>query len=222
MLRSLSLTLGVLLGFSSVAAAVEIHGGYLESRTCDVYTGPCFANAEVGLTGRQAILAWNVDEGSYHGIDLSGLKVVLVVNASDTLALGGGMVVHPDPIKSVVLVDDQADEEQREALIRFARERADRVVGEIVRVESVPIEMSLDHIDMVGRLKAGAEVEMLTRKLNHGDCICTNETVFYPPLADVDNSEPAFTIAGKFEGRGLGTRWSIPGTRSAFLATFAY
>ena len=200
----------------------EISGNYLETRTCDVYTGPCFANAQVGLTGQQAIMAWNIEEGKHEGVDLAGLNVVLVVRAADTLGYGGGVVVHPDPIKSVVIVDERASEQQREALTDFARQRAGKVAGEVVRVSSQPIEMEFDHIDMIAKLKAGSEAFLETRKLKKGDCVCTNEEIFYPPLVSVENSAPAFTVDGGFAGRGLGQKWTNPGTRSAFLATFAY
>lgn len=227
MVRGVNLFVGALAlwaasGVVSTAPADEISGNYLETRTCDVYTGPCFANAQVGLTGQQAILAWNIEEGSHDGIDLAGLNVVLVVRASDTLGFGGGMKIHPDPIKSVLLVDERASERQRAALASFAVERAGRVGGEVVRVAPVSIEIKLDHVDMVGALKAGKEVRLLTRKLAKGDCVCTNEEVYYPPLTDVENSAPAFTVDGGFSGRGLGQRWSNTGSRSAFLATFAY
>ncbi len=210
---TMSLTTGV--------ARADINGDYLEMRTCDVYTGPCFANAQVGLTGQQAILAWSIDQGAYKGVDLSGLKVVMTVRAADTLGYGGGVVIHPDPIKSVILVDANATSRQRAALAEFARDRAGKVGGEVVRVAAVPIEMKTDHVDMVGKLKAGSEVSLLTRKLAKGDCVCTNETNFYPPLTKVANAEAAYTVDGGFAGRGLGAKWTNPGTRSAFLATFA-
>ena len=41
----------------SPASAEGLKGDYLETRTCDVYTGPCFANGQVGLTGNDAIMA---------------------------------------------------------------------------------------------------------------------------------------------------------------------
>ncbi|OLE47236.1 MAG: hypothetical protein AUG46_07180 [Acidobacteria bacterium 13_1_20CM_3_58_11] len=41
------------------SAEAQIAGDYLESRSADVYTGQCFANGEVGLTGDEAILAWH-------------------------------------------------------------------------------------------------------------------------------------------------------------------
>ena len=126
MLRSLSLCVVVVLAASTAARAAEISGSYLETRTCDVYTGPCFANSQVGLTGQQAILAWSIDEGRYQGVDLTGLKVVMTVRAADTLGFGSGVVIHPDPIRSVILVDEQATPEQRDALAAFARERTAR------------------------------------------------------------------------------------------------
>jgi hypothetical protein len=210
------------LALAPMAQAVEISGDYLESRTCDIYTGPCFANSEVGLTGNLAIMAWSIEKGRHQGVDLAGLKVVLALRASDTLGYGGGLTVHPDPIKSVILVDEKATSQQREALEAFAREKAGKVKGEVTRVATVPIEMQLDHVDMVANLNAGKEVKLATRKLAEGDHCCTNEVVFYPPLAEVQNSEPAYTLDAGFQGRGLGVRWTNPETRSAFLATFAY
>lgn len=219
-MRIFSLAVAVVLAMVTVASAADISGDYLETRTCDVYTGPCFANGQVGITGKDALMAWSIDRGSFQGVDLTGLKVIMAVRAADTLGFGAGMDVRPDPIRSVVLVDQNATPAQREALVAFAQERAGRVAGTIVRVQPVAIDMSLDHSAMVGTLRAGEIVEIETRKLGAGDCVCTNEQVFYPPLTDVDNSEPAYTLKGSFKGRGLGTRWEAPSTRSSFLATF--
>ena len=203
-------------------AAIEVTGQYLEVRSCDVYTGPCFANSEVGSTGREAILAWHIEQGKHNGVDLSGLNVVMVVRGSDTLGFGGGLVIHPDPIRSVVLVDERADFQQRQALIEFATEKGSLVAGEVVRVDRVPIQIRIDQESMVGQLKAGKVVEILTRQLTHHDHICSNEEIYYPPLAEVDDYMPAVTVTGRFTGRGLRTHWSIPNTRGAFLASFTY
>ena len=61
------------------AAADQISGTYLESRTCQVYTGPCFANAETALAGHDAVMAWNIEAGKKINVDLKGLSVVRVV-----------------------------------------------------------------------------------------------------------------------------------------------
>ena len=46
----------IALALSSVGNAQQIAGDYVETRSADVWTGPCFANAEVGLAGDQAKL----------------------------------------------------------------------------------------------------------------------------------------------------------------------
>lgn len=199
----------------------SLRGNYLESRTCDVYTGPCFANSQVGLGGHEAILAWNVESGTFQGVDLSGLNVVMAVRANDTLGFGGGLEVSPDIIKSVILVDERANTAQREALVGLAKKRAARVVGEVVRVAAAPIAIDVDQAEGVAHLKAGKEASLTTRKIMQCDCVCTNEAVFYPPLAEVEKSSPAFTVDGGFQGRGLKEHWTNPGTRSAFVAQFA-
>ncbi len=202
------------------AAAAEISGKYLETRTCQVYTGPCFANSEIGLTGEDAIMAWQVSQGQYGGVDLEGLNVVVVLTASDTLAHGG--VDDPREVRSVVFVDDRADEQQRDALVSFARRHAGRAGESVVRIESMPIAMSLDEFELKGKLEAGKCVKMETRAARRGDCICSNERAYYPPLAEVENFAPGVTTIGWFNGRGLGSRWSTPDSRSAYMATFAY
>src|ERR1700742_119592 len=86
--------------FSTAAWAEDLKGDYLETRTCDVYTGPCFANGQVGLTGKDAIMAWSIDRGTYEGVPLAGLKVVAVTTASDTLGFGGTLNFNADRIRS--------------------------------------------------------------------------------------------------------------------------
>jgi hypothetical protein len=121
----------------------------------------------------------------------------------------------------VVIVDRSAAPRQREALVQFATRYA-RHAGEITKVVFAPIDLSVDHFEVVGRLEAGSYAQIETRKLGTGDCVCSNEKTFYPPLNDVKNAVPAFTVQGQFSGPGLGTQWSNPNTRSAFLASFSY
>ena len=82
--------------------------------------------------------------------------------------------------------------------------------------------MAADHFELVGTLKAGDLAEITTRKLNKGDCVCSNEQTFYPPLCKVRNATAAYTVSGEYAGPGLGSHWSNHGTRSAFLASFSY
>src|SRR5437763_8387891 len=62
-----------------------VRGQYVEARTCDVFTGACFANADTGLTGKNAVLGWKIESGTVGTTNLDGLAVVAVVAARDTL-----------------------------------------------------------------------------------------------------------------------------------------
>ena len=65
MVRLLGLCVAILsLVSASAVFAGDLKGDYLETRTCDVYTGPCFANGQVSLTGNDAIMAWSIEQGS--------------------------------------------------------------------------------------------------------------------------------------------------------------
>jgi hypothetical protein len=60
-----SLVCGLVLLLSGMGLASEpvVLGDYVEARTCDVWTGPCFANGEINLRGDSAILGWSVRKG---------------------------------------------------------------------------------------------------------------------------------------------------------------
>src|SRR5438132_10206615 len=96
------------------AHAAGIKGHYLESRTCDVWTGPCFANAETSLGGKHAVLAWKVQEGTLDNVRLDGLSVVAVIAASDTLGQE-----QTGPGKVLLIVDNKANTAQKAALDRL-------------------------------------------------------------------------------------------------------
>jgi hypothetical protein len=210
----------MVLGAVSPAFAAGISGEYLEARTCDVYSGPCFANAEIGITGKEAVMAWRVDQGSWRGQDLSGLGVALVVRANDTLGFGGGFTVKADRISAVIVVDEKADAEQASALVQFVRESAPHLTRDLVKVESAPISLTNDHLSGKGVFTAGKLARIETRALAKGDCVCSNEEMVYPPLNKVDNAHAAYTLNMTFDGKGLDQTWSMVNKRSAYLATF--
>ena len=205
---------------SSSVLAADISGHYMEARTCQVYTGPCFANAEVGLAGKDAVMAWNIRNGNHDGVNIAGLSVVVIVRTSDTLGFQG--LQNAKDVRSMIVVDKAANDEQRDTLIDFAKTHSDSAGGNVKKVISAPIEMALDTAELKGCLKAGKSVELVARKARPSDCICSNESAYYPPLAQVENSVPGVAIEGEVVARGLGTTWSIPDSRSAYLATFAY
>src|SRR2546426_5915333 len=107
--------------FAGNNSAPTISGDYLEVRSCDVYTGPCFANAEMNLTGKEGMLLWSVREGSWKGTPLDGLRVMAVVHTDATM---GDVNFECRSGKAILIVDSKADTRQKEALTDFARTMA--------------------------------------------------------------------------------------------------
>ena len=200
--------------------AATIRGDYLEVRSCDVYTGPCFANAEMGLTGKECILTWSVGGGAWQGTDLAGLKVIAVVRTDATL---GDQHNFPRRGKAVLIVDEKANAKQRSALTDLARSMGGALISEVVDVRTSSIEARIGGCSMAGcaAVKAGRTVEIATRCFGSQDHVCGNEEIYYPPLTIIGDAHPAFTELAAFRGDGLNLRWEGVGQRSAFTGTFS-
>ena len=215
--------LSLSLAASSLMAAglprTAVHGEYVEARTADVYTGPCFANSEVELVGNLAVFGWRVNKGVFEGVNLDGLNVIGVVRASGTLGNVNGSAY---PVKSVVIVDQRANPEQQLALKKFAQRMAGDLLSDVVRVDVQPISFELDGSvhGAKAKLSAGTLAEIRTRAIKDGDHLCSNEEVWYSPLTKTDHAMPAYALSHSFNGQELGTTWSSPDKRSAFVATF--
>ncbi len=222
-MRNLIGTLGAfcLLLAAPSAFAQKIDGEYVESRSADVYTGPCFANGEVGLTGNEATMAWHVRKGAWEGIDLDGLSVVAVTRASTTL---GDPYHNPFPAVSILIIDDRANEEQAVALAAMTRAFGGQLLENVTKVVRAPILMQAgsgrDHGNVY--LKAGDLATIRTRSLSDKDHYCGNEETYYPPLTTLSHAMPAVALANEFTGDGLGSQWKIYNKRSAFVGTFAF
>jgi hypothetical protein len=221
MMRKMMIIAGMVLAFAATGKAQSISGDYIETRSADVWTGPCVANGEVNLAGDQAILAWRVNKGQWNGVSLEGLSVVGVVKANATL---GDEYNNPYPAKSVVIVDEKACAEQQKALVEFAKSMAGELLGNVVRVEVAPIKVEVTGHDghfSNTRVSAGSLVGIQTRAIGGNDHLCGNEEVYYRPLAEMTHSMPAVAELDRYTGPGLGVSWTSHGKRSAFVGSFA-
>jgi len=206
--------------FGAAIPSKQIRGTYVEARSADVFVGPCFANSEVEMAGNLAVMGWKIDKGSWEGVNLDGLGVVGVVKASATL----GDVHHTAyPVKSVLIIDEKANPEQRLALKSFAQRMSKDLLSDVVRIEYKPVSLTVENNNVhsaTATLQAGALAAIQTRAIRKADQVCSHEDVWYPPLTEVDHAMPAFALAHNYKGDALGTTWSSPEKASAFVANF--
>ena len=208
----------LLASFAVTNASAAIKGDYVEVRSADIYTGPCFANSELNLEGKQAMMTWRINQGSFEGVNLDGLSVVAVVLANATL---GDEFRNPYPAKSVLIVDERASGTQRAALQAFAKSMGGGLLAHVVRVDAAPITLEMGEMHGSVTMTAGKLAHISTRGMCAADHLCGNETVYYEPLTKLAHSMPAFTLEEGFSGKGLGEVWTRADTRSAFVGTFA-
>ena len=208
----------------SVAAAPLVAGGkntitgaYVEARTAEVFTGGCIMNSEADTRGKQAVLAWKVDRGSFNGIAIDGLSVVAAVSGDRNLGMQemGG---EKPAVRSAMFVDQRANAAQRIALVAMANELTRGMVGTIVEVTSAPI-LFADHGSEV-QVSAGPVSLNVNKHLTH-DPACGAQQWFHP-FSAVDAETMGVASEHTFTGASLGTKWSDPNKRSAFFGSFTY
>jgi hypothetical protein len=229
--KSLAVLCGILI-LSSAARGADIQGDYLEARTADIYTGPCFSNAEIFITGNHAVMAWKVTSGSFEGVDLKGLSVAAAVRGSTTFSED-----RPEQATSILIVDERADSRQREALLALAKSLAGDRLKRVVDVKVSRISLKIEAHDVNKNTMPAAThgmphaprasfwasglAQIVTRPLDERDHACGNEIVAYPPLSKGVEALPAYTLGHKFQGAGLGTNWDDPNCRSSFVGHFS-
>src|SRR5258708_1257838 len=206
------MTAAAIVSFATYINAGEITGRYVEARTCDVYTGACFANADTSLTGRNGVLAWHVEKGEGDGARIDGLGIVAVLSAQETL----GLKQNRD-VKAIIIVDEKATSAQRDALLKMAKNQAGNLLGNIISIRLAKVDLTVCPCKdgSCSIVKAG-DVRIETRCLdkNH-DRGCGNDCNFYPPLTKGVTAKAAIAVEHAFNGKGFNESWSDAERRGA-------
>jgi hypothetical protein len=199
------------------ARASSLSGAYVEARTAEVFAGACVMNGEAGTTGKEALLAWKVDRGSFKGVALDGLSVVAAVSGDVNLGvreIGGETATT----RTALFIDERATPMQRAALVAMARQLSNGVIGEVVQLSGTKIAFVEDG----HAVKVSAEsLRLNVAKHMHHEDSCGGKQWFHP-LSKVDDATLGTATENAFSGAALGTKWSDPNKRSGFVGTFSY
>jgi len=199
------------------ARPATLNGTYVEARTSEVFAGACVVNGEAGTTGREALLAWKVDDGRFNGVPLGGLSIVAAVSGDANLSVHeiGGETANT---RTALFVDARATDAQRNALVAMAKTLASGVVGTVAEVTPAAIEF----VDGAHDVRVAAKTLRLTveKHMVH-DASCGNK-LWFEPLSSVHHAEMGVAVENAFSGTSLGTKWSDPNKRSGFFGTFSY
>jgi hypothetical protein len=216
MTRWFALAAVALIVMALPVSAAGVTGQYVECRTCDVWTGPCFANSEM-TAGKNAVMGWKVEKGAVDGAKLDGLSVVAVVAASDTLGLP-----QTGESKAILIVDEKASAAQRAALVKLAKGQAGDLLKNVMKVESAPITIDACMCKNKGCAKlsaGGAKIETRCLDAQH-DKHCGNEFAYYPPLVKNVSAQAAVATEHGYSGKGFKHTWKESARRGAYVGSF--
>ena len=136
-----------------------VTGAYVEARTAEVFTGGCIMNSEAETVGKQAVLAWKVDRGSFNGISIDGLSVVAAMSGDRNLGMTemGG---EKPAVRTAMFVDQRANPAQQHR----ARRDGQRVVQRARRhdrpgdADADPVHRSRQRDQRLGRRRSSLDV----------------------------------------------------------------
>lgn len=136
----------------------ELRGHYLMACNCD-YGCPCNFNARPTPGFCEGILGFIFSEGYYGNTDLTGTKIGVLAKWPGAIHEGGG--------KGTLYIDDSAQEEQRQALLRIMSGDEGGVLGMIMKntLDSidgphyVPIDATLAGKDTVISIEGRVQLE---------------------------------------------------------------
>lgn len=156
--------------------AYDLRGSLLEVCTCDTLC-PCWIGEDPDGGTCQSVVAYHFDRGTIRGVDVSGLTLASAVFIPGNILAGNW--------RQVVFVDDQASDEQAQAMIdaftgKLGGPWADlaQLVGERMAIERAPISHEIT--DGHGRLRVGdaIEAEMHPYKGPDGSTTTLHDSIF--------------------------------------------
>ena len=149
-----------------------LEGKLLEVCNCDVLC-PCWIGEDPDNGICQSIMAWNFDKGEINGIDVKGAVVHIPGNVLD-----GNW-------KAAIYVDENATDQQHDALISVWSGKAGgpvaelvQLVGEVVSVERAPIQFDVEGGAGTVRIGDTAFAEMETYKGPTGETTTLSNSIF--------------------------------------------
>jgi hypothetical protein len=156
--------------------AYQLEGSLLEVCTCNILC-PCWVGEDPDGGTCDGLFAWHIDKGSINGTDVSGRTFGFVAHIPGNVLDGNWRIV--------VFLDDEATEEQQQALLdvwtgKLGGPVADlaQLVGEIMGTERVSITFKVEGAK--GTMKYGdlASAQLEPFKGATGESTALHDTIF--------------------------------------------
>jgi len=189
-----------------------IGGRYVEARTASVFAGACHHNSELVTAGREQVLAWIIEAGAVDGVQLAGVGVVAAVGCQENLEFATA------PRKSVIYVDRDASERQRELAVEWVRSQHAAALGQVLAVETADVQVDSDGDHY--RVKVGDTLALEGTAMPDRACCSQPFNVWYEPAEKLEGRLVGCSKQFTCNEPRLGVRWTREGANDAFLGRF--
>ncbi|MCM3905969.1 MAG: DUF1326 domain-containing protein [Pyrinomonadaceae bacterium] len=216
----IALALGVLVSLTATATlnsqaeTASVRGDYVEVRTASVFAGACHYNGELTTAGRDALMAWNVKSGKWQGVDLTGVRAIAIVSATENLADKNAAR------QAEIIIGENASDAQSRAMVDGLKTRYAASLGKIISVRRGPL--SFDHQSKVYAVTADSFASITIEAMPDDLCCKMPQLVWYNPLVALENRKVGYTTKALYAGGGVGEPWQRSGENSAFYGSFAF
>lgn len=190
-----------------------VRGRCVEARTASVFAGACHYGAEATTSGREAIVAWRFESGSYHGVDLAGVEVAAAVVADANLADAGAKR------NSILYFSDAAPAAARSAAGSLLRDRFGAVLGTVAGERALPlcVRFEGEHYRVAGGDLFDVEGSLLPDRA----CCKMPHQVWYRPFLPLAGAVVGCNAVFRYRDAQLGPTWERFDENTAFVGTFA-
>ena len=195
------------------AATGKITGEYVEARTASVFCGPCHYNGEAVSTGRDGLMAWKIDGGTYEGVSLAGLKVMAAVTSTDNFNEEGG-IRHAE-----LTFDTAATDKQVAAFTSLLKTRLRAQLGEVVAVHRGTV--NFDKKQTGYEVTAAGLGAMAVEYRADNSCCVMPSLVWYEPFSPIEHRMVGYTQSVSYSG-SMTDPWYRSAEDSAFYGAIAF
>jgi hypothetical protein len=189
-------------------------GDYVEARTASVFAGACHYNGELVTTGRDAVMAWQFNSGSWHNVDLSGVRVMAAVTSDANL--GDASAAR----KCEFVIDAPASKAQADAALDAIVSRDGASLGKIVDVRRAAV--SFEHEGRQYETGSAGFASLKLTGMPNDECCKQPNLVWYSPLAKLTWRKVGFTDDAAYIAGKISDPWERSDENGAFYGEFSY
>jgi hypothetical protein len=170
-------------------------------------------SSESTTGGRNTLQVWDLEGGSWQGINLKGLQTAVLESSPENLALPAARADQ-----AIVYFPESATVEQRNALLAWLKSRDSQLATAKIQTRVVPMALTRSAEGI--RFRAGNFASLRVTAL--GECpnrIC-GESLWYDPSTPTSLFTVALNADSRVNEPLLRLTWSDFGKRSVFVARF--